>query len=128
MKHFLRISLAPFDLSISIESIYNASFRPNKKPAPHKSYDVPQQSYGSPQQSYNVPQQSYGVPQSTYGNPQSNYNVPQTGHGYSQQRISGSASQYHPQYVSAPDDNLVCKLKTCYKKRNLFPICLNTIP
>lgn len=71
-------------------------FRVNKNP--QKTYGPPQMAYGPP------PKPTYGVPQSSYGVPQSSYGIPQ-------QRISGSASQLHAQYVSAPgDENLVCKI------------------
>lgn len=91
---------AAFCLSLSMlfvdTNLQVFQFRVNKNP--QKTYGPPQMAYGPP------PKPTYGVPQSSYGVPQSSYGVPQ-------QRISGSASQLHAQYVSAPgDENLVCKI------------------
>ena len=108
MKHLTRVDVVAcffmldLDFNLHIFDLFSHELfhanRPNNKPAPHKAYGVPQQ--------------SYGVPQQSYGNPHPSYGVPHTGYGTPQQRISGSASQYHPQYVNAPDDHLVCKWKS----------------
>lgn len=77
--------------------------------APAQTFVAPQMGYGVPHMAYGTPITSYGAPQSSYGTPQSSYGAPQSTYGLPESRISGSASQINPQFVSAPDEeNLVC--------------------
>lgn len=70
---------------------------PPSSPALKPTYGVPHQSYGVPASAYGPP------PSSAYGPPNTSYGAPSSNH-----RISGSASQFSPQYVNAPvESNLV---------------------